>query len=115
MPTLLGTYNYPGNIRELESIIFDAVSRHESGQLSMQSFKTYIKTKNHELESDQLQTEKQFNELITFHDQLPTLKQAEHRLISEALSRSNGNQSIAAMMLGISRQALNRRLKRANT
>lgn len=113
--TLLGTHNYPGNIRELESMIFDAVSRHESGQLSMQSFKLYIKTKNHELESDQLQNEKQNYELITFHDELPTLKQAERRLISEALNRSSGNQSIAAMMLGISRQALNRRLKRANT
>ena len=27
--TLLGTHNSPGNIRELESMIFDAVSRHD--------------------------------------------------------------------------------------
>jgi DNA-binding protein Fis len=34
-------------------------------------------------------------------------------LIDEALKRSNGNQSIAALSLGISRQALNKRLKKA--
>jgi DNA-binding protein Fis len=35
-------------------------------------------------------------------------------LIDEAMKRSNGNQSIAALSLGISRQALNKRLKQAN-
>jgi DNA-binding protein Fis len=34
-------------------------------------------------------------------------------LIDEALERSNGNQSIAALSLGISRQALNKRLKKS--
>jgi DNA-binding protein Fis len=32
-------------------------------------------------------------------------------LIVEALRRSDGNQSIAAQLIGISRQTLNRRLK----
>jgi DNA-binding protein Fis len=50
---------------------------------------------------------------ITFADQLPTLKQAEQLLIDEALKRSSGNQSIAALSLGISRQALNKRLQKA--
>jgi DNA-binding protein Fis len=45
---------------------------------------------------------------------LPTLKKIEQLLIDEALNRSNGNQSIAALSLGISRQALNKRLKKAN-
>ena len=42
---------------------------------------------------------------------LPTLKHSETDLIEEALKRSGGNQSIAAGILGISRQALNRRIK----
>jgi DNA-binding protein Fis len=49
--------------------------------------------------------------LISFSEQLPTLKQAEQRLIDEAMKRANGNQSIAALSLGITRQALTRRLK----
>jgi DNA-binding NtrC family response regulator len=42
---------------------------------------------------------------------LPTLKQACDLLVKEALQRSGGNQAMAARMLGISRQALNRRIK----
>jgi len=34
-------------------------------------------------------------------------------LIDEALRRADGNQAIAAEMLGISRQALNKRLKQS--
>ena len=45
-----------------------------------------------------------------FSDQLPTLKQAEQLLIDLAMGRSEGNQGIAAGILGISRQALNKRL-----
>ncbi|MGD9280369.1 MAG: sigma-54 dependent transcriptional regulator, partial [Desulfobacterales bacterium] len=40
--TLLSTYHFPGNIRELESMIFDAVSSHTSGILSMDSFKAHL-------------------------------------------------------------------------
>jgi DNA-binding protein Fis len=35
-------------------------------------------------------------------------------LIDEAMKRAGGNQSIAALSLGISRQALNKRLKKAD-
>ncbi|MEE8211617.1 MAG: helix-turn-helix domain-containing protein [Acidiferrobacterales bacterium] len=47
-----------------------------------------------------------------FPDGLPTLKETEHILISEALRRADGNQGIAAGMLGRTRQALNKRLIR---
>ena len=40
------------------------------------------------------------------------LKQIKKELIGEALKRTNGNQSLAACMLGISRQALSKRLCR---
>jgi DNA-binding protein Fis len=41
-----------------------------------------------------------------------TSKPWRKRLIDEALTRAGGNQGIAAGMLGISRQALNKRLGR---
>ena len=44
----------------------------------------------------------------------PTLKEMNDFLISEALKQSNGNQGIAASMLGITRQALNSRLKKGD-
>ncbi|UCE52351.1 MAG: sigma-54-dependent Fis family transcriptional regulator [Desulfobacterales bacterium] len=110
--TLISTYHFPGNIRELESMIFDAVSSHKSGKLSMDIFKIHISQKHaiHETDSEKGSSEKRT--LITFSEQLPTLKQAEQLLIDEAMKRSNSNQSIAALSLGISRQALNKRLKK---
>jgi len=109
--TLLSTYDFPGNIRELESMIFDAISSHRSGKLSMEVFKSHIYQKHPTFEVDSRQLLSEKSTLISFSAQLPTLKQAEQLLISETLSRSNNKQSIAALSLGISRQALNKRLK----
>ena len=112
--TLLSTYHFPGNIRELESMIFDAISNHKVGQLSMGSFKNHIAKKrpNFPVDAADLRLEK--GTIVTFSHHLPTLKQIENLLIDEALKRSNKNQSIAALSLGISRQALNKRLKKAS-
>jgi DNA-binding NtrC family response regulator len=109
--TLLSTYHFPGNIRELQSMILDAVSSHQSGKLSMDSFKSYIRQKQPTFDVDPkhlLQGEKG---LVSFSEQLPTLKKTEQLLISEAMKRASGNQAIAAQWLGITRQALNKRLK----
>ncbi len=51
----------------------------------------------------------------TFHGPMPTLKEMEKFLIDKALETGNGNQTIAARLLGISRKALNNRLIRGKT
>lgn len=106
--TLLSNYSFPGNIRELEGIIYDAVSIHESGILSLDSIKEKIK--------DGVRISRTaINEVseIDFPDQLPTLKEMESTLIDEALKRTKGNQTQAAALLGLTRRALNNRLRRA--
>jgi transcriptional regulator with AAA-type ATPase domain len=35
---LLNTYSFPGNVRELEAFIFDAVARHQGMTLALHSF-----------------------------------------------------------------------------
>ena len=108
---LLSTYHYPGNIRELESMVFDAVSSHESGKISMDRFKSHIYQKQPGFEPPSNKILQEKKALISFSERLPTLKQAEQHLIDEAMKRANDNQSIAALSLGITRQALNRRLR----
>ncbi|MEJ2618268.1 MAG: helix-turn-helix domain-containing protein [Ignavibacteriaceae bacterium] len=54
------------------------------------------------------------NVFINFPENFPTIKETEDSLIREALKRANGNQTIAADLLGISRRALNNRLRRAD-
>jgi DNA-binding NtrC family response regulator len=114
LTTLLGAYHFPGNIRELESIIFDAISKHVSGKLSMEVFKSYISDQQPAFKPDSRGLSLDDSAPISFSEKLPTLKQAELLLIAEALKRSGGNQAIAAMYLGISRQALNRRLRQSD-
>jgi len=115
LSTLLSTYHFPGNIRELESMVFNSVSSHKSGKLSMESFKSHIYQKHPLFETESKQLLKEEKGLISFSEKLPTLKQVEQLLIDEAMKRSDGNQSIAALSLGITRQALNRRLRSKNT
>jgi two-component system nitrogen regulation response regulator GlnG len=110
---LLRTYSFPGNVRELEALVFDAVARHQGVTLSLASFKEAIVGKS-ELtvaaeESDGVGDTAPF---AAFSDALPTLREAEDRLIAEALRRADGNQGVAAGLLGLSRQALNKRLGR---
>ncbi|MCK4542237.1 MAG: sigma-54-dependent Fis family transcriptional regulator [Spirochaetales bacterium] len=104
--TLLGTYYFPGNIRELESMIFDAVSKHKSGVLSLE---TFIKTTG---KKQTASVRKKDDLLVTFSGKIPTIKQVTELLIAEVMKRSKGNQTIAARHLGISPQALSNRLKK---
>ena len=80
----------------------------------MESFKSYIYQKHPSFVIGSKQLLKEKKVLLSFPEQLPTLKQAEQLLIDEAMKRTDGNQSIAALSLGITRQALNRRLKLKN-
>ncbi|MCB9248291.1 MAG: sigma-54-dependent Fis family transcriptional regulator [Ignavibacteriales bacterium] len=105
--TLLSTYNFPGNVRELKSMVYDAVSRHTSKIMSLDSFKKTISPNNlHKLET----LENLTNQKVVFGETLPTLKEVQNELVQEALVRTNNNQSIAAQLLGVTRQALNRRI-----
>lgn len=104
---LLGSYDFPGNIRELKSMILDAVSRHQGKVMSLESFKAAMSRKETKLEPYQSES------IVGFSARLPTLKEIDRLLIEEALKRSGGNMSVAAMHLGISAQALSKRLKRA--
>lgn len=109
--SLLKTYEFPGNIRELEAMTFDAVARHGRGTLSLKSFADLIGPDPDGADSiDTPPALSDFGRMLP--EPLPSLKQAEVTLIDEALKRADGNQGIAARMLGMTRQALNKRLVR---
>ena len=110
MLIMLQGYSFPGNIRELQAMVFDAVSNHRTGILSMETFKPHISRKQYLMETGGGEKAVPSSSMISFHDQLPTLKEIENLLVAEAMRRAGNNQSIAAMSLGISRQALNKRL-----
>lgn len=108
---LLSTYDFPGNVRELEAMVFDAVSNHDSGILSMSVFKSHIARRNQGKSlaaSPAISGDTPFASLKI----LPSLKEVSDLLVDEALLRSKDNQSLAAQLLGISQPALSQRLKK---
>jgi len=104
---LLRCYAFPGNIRELEDMVFDAVARHQQGLLSLESFQDIVALEDIPVSGSELGLGN-----FTDSESLPTLKEAEALLIQEALRRAEGHQGNAARLLGITRQALNKRLLR---
>ncbi len=114
--TLLANYSFPGNIRELRGMVYDALSTHKTKMLSMQQFQAQIDLeRSHDgIASPSLPA------IVDAGCQsesasLPTLKAATDNLILLALQRCNNNQSLAAKLLGISRQRLARHLRAMNS
>ncbi|ABQ25514.1 sigma-54-dependent transcriptional regulator [Geotalea uraniireducens] len=107
---LLATYKFPGNVRELRAMVYDAVSIHRDRILSMESFLKAIDRQDGQ--RIELLSPPQRHNLFGGIERLPTFSEAADLLVTEAMSRANGNQSIAARLLGITQSALCKRLKR---
>lgn len=110
--TLLSNYHFPGNIRELRGMVYDAVAQHQSGTIiSMNSFKRCIRKEREDIHlEEQSIISSSKGTSLNIIGRFPTLKEAESLVIEEAMKQANENQGIAATILGISRPALNRRL-----
>ena len=109
--TLLSNYYFPGNIRELKTLIYDAVSNHKSKKLSMKRFQIHIDKERATPRSDKAEPLAKDGSWFSGSEPLPTFDQACMCLIIEAMKRTNNNQSMAARLLGISRQRLSRHFK----
>jgi DNA-binding NtrC family response regulator len=132
---LLATYPFPGNIRELESMVFDAVSNHRGGMLAITLFKEHI-ARHRSLASalpvgayttaayaappavpaqsaTSPDAEADPENLYRGMPVLPTIRTSTDALIAEALRRAKNNQALASELLGIAPSSLNKRLKRA--
>ena len=108
LTALLATYNFPGNVRELESIVTDAVSRHTSHILSLKSFADYIGAMAGPPPAPGAAATAPVAENTTepFGATLPPFKDVKRLLVEEAMRRADGNRTRAAQLLGASRQAL---------
>jgi transcriptional regulator with PAS, ATPase and Fis domain len=87
-------------------MVHDAITRYEKGPITIDLFKGLDVTGMEDTrEGDAphpLETDKG----------LPTLKEASNILVEKAMEQASGNQSAAAKILGISQQALSKRLQK---
>lgn len=97
----LTSYNFPGNVRELIAVIEDSVIQQKLG------------INLNDIITNKLNIQSPSNKggaLKDIFGHFPTLSEATDKLILDALEEAKGSQREAAGLLGISRQAFNRRL-----
>ncbi|MBU4054947.1 MAG: sigma-54 dependent transcriptional regulator [Proteobacteria bacterium] len=109
--TLLSNYAFPGNVRELRTMVYDALSTHKTKMLSTGRFQEHMKENQGSfIKQGRILDPFNASSSLQISGPLPTLKQAVRVLIAEAMKRTRQNQSMAAKLLGITRQTLARNL-----
>ena len=114
---LLGTHSFPGNVRELQGMVTNAVSQHKGGALSTDSFRHAIEEQSIGANEDTILQARALgvSALPILPNLNEALKETEELFIGEALKRANGNQTVAAGLLGLTKDALHKRISRART
>ena len=106
-PLLMG-YPFPGNVRELQFLILDAASCTTGETLDIGRIREHVAAHHDDAPAARAGE----GAGVQFGPELPTLKRVCAELVMEAMRRTGGNQAMAAGMLGVSRQALNKRLNK---
>ena len=105
---LLQKHPFWGNVRELKAYISDAVARSDKGRIN----ENHLSERLAGSVTVKKSTPGATNPLEDLFGHFPTLEELAEFAIDNALNVTENNQSQAAQLLGISRQALNKRLKK---
>lgn len=114
LPILLANYQWPGNIRELKALVYDAVSRHQSKVLSMETFRHVLTKENLSLQQANLENTSA-RVFFPAEQPLPSMQEINDLLVEEAMKRAQGNQSLASRLIGVSQPALSKRLNKKSS
>lgn len=115
---LLRGYDFPGNVRELQSLVFEAVNAETTDKLQLSSFRDVIGAPREEASGGAsgpaergAAAQASAGSSLVFPNPLPSASELTELLFDEAMKRAGGNQSVAARLLGVSPQAVSKRLK----
>jgi DNA-binding NtrC family response regulator len=98
----IARHNWPGNVRELENVLGHGAMMAMAETIDIQDLPDYMRFPQRETEG---------GEPVPHPDE-DTFAEHEKRLITEALARTNGNQSQAARSLRLGRDALRYKMQK---
>jgi DNA-binding NtrC family response regulator len=107
---LLGR-SFPGNVRELKAMVYDAVARNGAGELTGQSFGMHTGGQTGQVPGTVSVNCTAEQSIDALFGHFPSIHEVEEYMIDEALHRTGGNLNLAAAMLGITRQTISNRKK----
>lgn len=102
-------YSWPGNIRELESVIYEAIVLSDSFFVEEKNLPMRLKSTEAEKEGVLFESDRPLNEEIQ-----SITEKVEKKLIKKALQEAGGNKTKAAQKLGISRKTLFNKMTQHN-
>lgn len=102
-------YRFPGNVRQLQALMADMAAVFSGREMTNKEVAGFLKEHGIHAETAH-QAASEICEFV-FSGTFPTLKDMEQYLVDTAVKKSGGNISTAARMLGITRQALHKRLR----
>ncbi|NOR53512.1 MAG: response regulator [Candidatus Aminicenantes bacterium] len=102
-------YSWPGNIRELENVIYEAMVLSDSFSVEEKNLPMRLKGSEAEKEGVLFESDRSLNEEI--HS---ITEKIEKKLIKKALREAGGNKTKAAQKLGISRKTLFNKMTQHN-
>ena len=112
---------FPGNIRELDNVVHHGVLMAENDQILLDDLPAYIQSRAAlpVFRPDVIDASSEFVEgestksgpVFDLNEHFYTISEIEKKLIEQTLLKLRGNQSLAALKLGVSRSTLWRKMK----
>lgn len=102
-------YSWPGNIRELENVIYEAMVLSDSSSVEEKNLPMRLKGTEAEKEGVLFESDKPLSEKIQ-----SITEKVEKKLIKKSLQEAGGNKTKAAQKLGISRKTLFNKMTQHN-
>lgn len=113
--SLLESYNYPGNVRELENIIERAIVIAPTDEITVECLRPEVRDPGLAVKmmaaTEGASSEIDISRGVSFYEEV---KRFETDLIRRALDQTGGHQSRAARLLGLNATTLNSKIKSYN-
>ena len=104
----MARYDWPGNVRELENCIARAIILSKGSHVGLNDLPERIR--NYGDQTRDRRRDKNF--VLTVPDEGMSIREMERELIERTLEVCDGNKTLAATYLGISRKALYEKIER---